>query len=132
VTDDRGDVSFFLRPSFERVAGRHWMVIRLAVGQDIAWDMLPNPLALRSSITPGALDDLRTREAAMPASGNRIRLRNLRIDRQPVPDLDVTVSVAVTRLRVDGVLRLDCFEQFVGVHWEPHTHRVTLFSRERS
>ncbi len=126
MTDGRGDISFFSRPSFERVAGRHWMVIRHAVGQDTVLDPLPNPLARRSSTAPRSLDDIEAREGLVPGTGGRSLLTNLRIGQHFIPDLEMTLGAALTRLRVDGVLGLDFFARFAGGYWEPWTHRVTL------
>lgn len=106
------------------------MVVRLPVGDDIVLDMLPNPLARRSSIALRSLDDIEAREGLVPGTGGRWRLTNLRIGQHPIPDLEATLSPTVTRLHVDGVLGLDFFARFAGVRWEPRTHPVTLIGPE--
>ena len=126
MPDDSPEVSFELEPSFEEVRGRRWLIVRLEDGADIAWGMLPNPLSLRSAISPRALADLSAREGIPVSSGVRVVLRNPRIAGQRVPDPDVRVSATVLRLRVDGILGLDFFERFTHVSWEPQTGRVTL------
>lgn len=55
---EEDEISFYLQPGFDNVRGDRLLVVRLAVGPDIVWDMVPNPVAPRSSITQGALDDL--------------------------------------------------------------------------
>lgn len=62
MPSDSDDVSFYLEPSFGFYRGRRWFVVRLNVGMDVAWGMLPNPLADRSGVSPLALADLSTRE----------------------------------------------------------------------
>ena len=101
-------------------------MIRLFVGQDIIWDMLPNPTRPRSTISRAAFDDLRAREAGDLAAGRNVPLRQLRIAGQPIPDLHVRVSDTVTRLGVNGVLGLDFFTRFESVQWIPRTGRLTL------
>ena len=120
------EISFVLRSRFDDADGERGRIVRLDVGPDIVWDMLPNPLSRRSIISPEALDDLRVRGLVPERTGTWVPLRDLRIADQPVPDLDVRVSAAMTRLRVDGILGLDSFEQFDLVRWHPRTHRVTL------
>ena len=119
-------VSFELEPSFEAVRGQRWRVARLSVGRDIVWDMVPNPTIARSRIAPRALDDLVRREGPPPRRGNDPILRNLTIAGQLIPDLAVQVDPRIARLRIDGMLGLDFFEQFEEVRWQPHTGHVTL------
>jgi len=107
-------------------------VIRLAVGPDVVLDMLPNPLFRRSAITPEVASDIRGRELGVDDHGRRFRLTALRIRGQSLADLDVIVSTALTRLRVDGVFGLDFFERFAGVYGEPHTNLVVLSHVTRS
>lgn len=120
------EFTFDLSPGFDAAETARPRVIRLSVGEDIAWDMLPNPTAPRSAITRAALGDLQ-RRGLSPATGQRrAAIRGLRIAGQRVPDREVRVSVAVARLRVDGILGLDFFEQFEAVLWHPRTGRMTL------
>lgn len=121
-----GEVSFYLQPGFDRPREQRWLVVRLSVGQDIVWDMLPNPTAARSTISPQALEDL-TRRGLLPAGRQtRVLLRELRIDGQPILDVEVSMSPAIGRLGVDGILGLDFFEQFDAIHWYPRTRQVVL------
>jgi len=120
--------SFFLEHGFEDVRRERGRIVRLAVGNDIVWDMLPYPAARRSIISPRAFDDLRAHGLAPTPGLARAVVRGLPIADQPVPDLEVRVSAAVTRLKVDGFLGLDFFEQFELVQWNPRSHRVTLVS----
>lgn len=102
---------------------------RLAVGQDIVWDMLPNPSTRRSSISQDALEDLNSKGLAPAGSQRRVTLHDLRIDGQRVPAVDAYVSAAVSRLGVDGILGLDFFELFTAIHWYPRTRRVVLINQ---
>ena len=120
------EISFFLQHGFDDARGERGLVIRLSVGDDIAWDMLPNPLSRRSIISPRAFEDLQKRGLAASQNVQRFVVRDLRIAGQTVPDLDVRVSAATIRLRVDGILGLEFFGQFELVQWYPHTRRVTL------
>ena len=128
MPSDNDDVSFHLEPSFGLYRGRRWFVVRLHVGLDIVWDMLPNPLAGRSGITPLALADLATKEGLTPSGNDRYLVRNLRIDGQPVPDLEVEASPGVARLGVDGVLGFNFFTKFGEVRWKPATGEITLLA----
>ncbi len=120
------DVTFYLEPSFEHHRGRHLLVVRLTVGPHMVWDMLPNPIAGRSAISPLALTDLANKEGLSPIGNDRYLLRNLRITSQPVPDLEVEVNPAITHLGVDGMLGLDFFATFQEVRWKPATGEITL------
>ena len=120
------ELSFYLTPAFIDSENERGRVVRLAVGPDITWDMLPNPTAPRSAITRAALDDLQRRGLSPATEQRRAVLRDLRIAGQRVADLEVRVSVAPTRLGVDGILGLDFFEQFEAVLWYPRTGQVTL------
>lgn len=126
VPPNSDNVSFLLQPSFERHRGRHWLVVRLAVGSHIVWDMVPNPIASRSAISPLALTDLASKEGLSPTSNDRSLLHNLSIAGQSVPDLEVQVNPAIARLGVDGVLRIDFFAKFREVRWKPTTGEITL------
>jgi hypothetical protein len=103
-------------------------VIRLSVGMDIAWDMLPYPSARRTVITRNAFLDASARLGR--ADGIRqereLLVRDLRIHGQPVPELIMVPSLAPSRLRVDGFLGLDFFSQFDLVEWYPKTWQMRL------
>lgn len=120
-------ISFSLRPSFEEIRGQRLLIVRLSVGQDIAWDMMPNPTLRRSRISPRALDDLTAREGGPLRRGDAVLLQQLRIRGEPIPDLPVLVGASVTRLGVDGILGFDFFEQFEEVRWNPRTQFMVLF-----
>jgi hypothetical protein len=126
VPEGGRSLTFELEPSFETVRGRRLLVVRLNVGLDIAWDMIPNPTVAQSRIRPRAVEELRSHEGDPARRGNLLILRNLTIAGQPVADLPVLVDPAVSRLRMDGILGLDFFEQFEEVRWQPRTRLVTL------
>lgn len=65
-----------------------------------------------------------------PGHHRRVRLRDLRIVGEHVPDIDAYVSSALTRLGVDGVLGYDFFEHFAAVHWCPHRRQIVLGRRQ--
>jgi hypothetical protein len=102
------------------------LVIRLSVGMDVSWDMLPYPSARRTIVTRAAYADALNRFGAAVIAERGIRLRDLRVSRQPIPDLIVTPSLAPSRLNVDGFLGLDFFSQFDLVEWQPKTSWMRL------
>lgn len=57
-----------------------------------------------------------------------MKLTDLRIAGQPVPDLDVVSSLAPSRIQVDGFLGLDFFELFDVVEWRPKARLMRLIS----
>lgn len=120
------ELTFSLRYGFNDPRGERWRIIRLSVGQDMTWDMLPNPTVPRSTISRHAFADLALREQAIAGNARRAVLRDLLIAGQPVPDLEVRISQVVARLGVDGILGLDFFEQFASVLWLPRTGQMTL------
>jgi hypothetical protein len=105
-------------------------VIRLSVGMDIAWDMLPYPSSRRSMVTRTAFLDARARLG----HGDRIRqdrellVNDLRVRGHSVPDLIVLPSLAPARLNVDGFLGFDFFSQFNVVEWHPKTWLMRLIT----
>jgi hypothetical protein len=120
-------ISFFLEPSMASVQDAEpTLVIRLSVGMDISWDMLPYPSARRSVVTRHGFLDARTRLGREVDSGLGLLLSDLRILGQPVPDLTVVPSMAPARLEVDGFLGLDFFAQFDVVEWHPKTRLMRL------
>lgn len=120
-------ISFHLIPSMESLAGREpTLIIRLSVGMDIAWDMLPYPSARRSVVTHAAFFDATARFGQPGKQDRGLPLRDLRIFGDPVPDLTVIPSRAPARLNVDGFLDLDFFSQFEVVEWHPKSHLTRL------
>ena len=126
MSDSGRSFTFPVRPSFEEVRGQRPLIVRLSVGQDIAWDMMPNPTLRRSRIGPRALDDLAMREGPLVRRGDEVVLQNLQIHGHPIPDLAVQVSPIVARLHIDGMLGFDFFAQFAEVRWRPRRNLVTL------
>ena len=120
------DLGFYLVRGFNDPNDMGPRVVRLAVGQDIAWDMLPNPLARQSVISAQSFADLRRWKLASEISERRVVLRDLQIAGRSVPDLTVRISEAVARLGVNGMLGFDFFEQFDSVLWMPRTGWLTL------
>jgi hypothetical protein len=102
------------------------LVVRLTVGMDIAWDMLPYPSARRSVVTRQAFLDARARLGDHARHGRGLLLTGLRIFDQSVPDLIVLPSAAPGRLQGDGFLGLDFFEQFDVVEWRPKSRQMRL------
>jgi hypothetical protein len=103
-------------------------VIRLSVGMDVAWDMLPYPSARRTVVTRNAFLDASARlgRAERARQERGLLVGDLRIRGQAVPDLFVVPSLAPSRLRVDGFLGLDFFSQFDVVEWHPKTWLMRL------
>jgi len=129
VANGGHSISFHLTPGFNDPNRERWLVVRVDVGEDMVWDMLPNPTARHSSISPEALGDMQARGWTPSTTSNTALLQDLRISGQPIPDLHVRVSPAVTLIAVDGIFGFDFFEKFAAVHWEPSTGRVTLIYR---
>ena len=120
-------LSFFLEPSMASVMNKEpTLVIRLTVGMDIAWDMLPYPSARRSVVTREGFLDARAKLGGMTRPGRGLLLGDLSILGQPLPDLLVFPSLAPARLEVDGFLGLDFFSQFDLVEWYPKTWQMRL------
>jgi len=122
-------ISFYLEPSMATfTSAEPVQVIRLSVGMDIAWDMLPYPSSRRSVVTRTAFMDARARLGLEEESRQYrgILVSDLRIRGQAVPDLIVSPSLAPSRLRVDGFLGLDFFSQFDLVEWRPKTWAMRL------
>lgn len=120
-------ISFSLVPSMESsTEAEPTLVIRLAVGMDIAWDMLPYPSARHTVVTREGFLDARSKLGEHAQRGGGLLLTNLRIRGQSVPDLFAMPSRAPSRLGVDGFLGLDFFSQFDVVEWHPKTHLMRL------
>jgi hypothetical protein len=102
------------------------VVVRLDVGPDYGLDMLPYPTTRRSCLTRQAMHDIVERTSSAVSQGSRLRLTDLRIAGQSVPDLDVVPSLAPGRLQIDGFLGLDFFEQFDIVEWRPKARMMRL------
>jgi hypothetical protein len=120
-------ISFALQPYFDADDSPLRLVVRVSVGQDLGYDMLPGPLWPRSFISRQMLREVTIRLGPPArASDGSIVLGDLRIVGQGIPDLAVRVSAAPTRLRVDGILGFDFFQQFSEIIWQPASHEVTL------
>jgi len=91
------EIAFFLVPNMESTAETDpILVIRLTVGMDIVWDMLPYPSARRSVVTRKAFQDARNRFEVGTSIDRELPLTGLLIFGQPVPDLVVRPSLAPT------------------------------------
>jgi hypothetical protein len=92
----------------------------------MVWDMFPSPTTGATAIGPVSFADLQHRMGTTLDDRGRAVVTDLRIEGQPVPDLEVRVSRAVDRLRVNGILGLDFFQLFDSVLWLPRAGRITL------
>ena len=100
-------------------------VAPLEVGSYGALEMLADPNSLRSLISERAWAALITSGLALPAEQpRRCSLRDLRIQGQTIPDLEVLVSS--TLRRVDGVLGLDFFRNYRSVELDTSNLRIVL------
>lgn len=98
-----------------------WLIVSVQVGElveDRFLSMALSTLTAQSAISvptrnlllpTGHLTTLPTRE-------DRYVLRDLQIDGQSIPDLEVGISGLATRAGVSGLLGLNFFQQFVDVH----------------
>lgn len=57
---------------------------------------------------------------------NTCRLRNLRIQGQPIPDLRVRRRRAIPEVTAQGILGLDFLNQFTDIHFHVPSLRLTL------
>jgi hypothetical protein len=121
-----GEISFQLRlvPTGNRATQQ--FVVGLSVGLDVHLEMVFQPAMLRSSISARVRDDLIGRGIIKPRSGSRIVLSDLRIDRQPVPDLEVRVGLTAAVFDLDGILGADFLRPFSSMHVDLRTWRVRL------
>jgi len=103
-----------------------WFVIRLAVGDDVVLNMVPNPGFPRSVVSRRVWDDLVARGMLAASEGRTVVLRDLRIEQQRSPDLPVRVSPLTRILGVDGILGFDFFENYTGVYFDIRARRLTL------
>jgi hypothetical protein len=126
MTDVPREISFALQHRMDLTGGDRPHIVLLAVGQDFALEMLPNPFTPRSTVSRRTLGDL-VRHHVLPADHeSRFSLRDLLIAGQSVPDLDVQVGSAATLLHVDGILGFDFFERFAEIRLNTRTFVMTL------
>jgi hypothetical protein len=121
-----GEIAFLLWRAFDAPESGRGFLIRLEVGPDVVFEMLPNPVAPRTAIRPSSFQDLAQRGMATAEEARRVTLRQLSIGGHPVPDLEASVSAAVGRLGFDGVLGFDFFARFAEVVWRPGTGQMIL------
>jgi hypothetical protein len=121
------EISLVLQPRFgDRSGNRGPLAIRLIVGMDIVWDMLPYPTARRSSVTHHAFEDYANRHGADPRVVRSLLVGDLSISLRPVSPLRIVPSRAPDRVGVDGFLGFDFFAQFQIVEWHPNTGFMRL------
>jgi len=127
MTEPGTNISLYLQPRFADVSDNpSVLVIRLFVGLDIVWDMLPYPTAKHSCVTRDAFLDCARRQDPGRQVGQSLLLDDLRVENQPVPALRIVPSLAPSRVGVDGFLGIDFFAQFERVEWHPRTGFLRL------
>ena len=99
--------------------------VPLSVGPDVYLERLFEPTAPRSSISPRVLQDLKGR-GLVPQGGRRFVLRDLRIEGQLVPDLEVRLGLTATFFQFDGGVGADFLRHFAEIHVDLRTLVVTL------
>ena len=100
-------------------------IIPLRVGREVTLEMLAEPNVLKSVLSERTRRSLIMAELVPPTDEPATcPLRDLRIQGQTIPDLDLPVSAVVER--VDGVLGLDFFRNYRSVEFDPRTFRLTL------
>jgi hypothetical protein len=130
MTDPHTDISLNLQPRFGDHPGDPGpLVIRLIVGLDIVWDMLPYPTAKQSCVTHHAFQDYVARHGLDPHVVRSLLLDDLSIGIQPLSSLRIVPSRAPNRAGVDGFLGFDFFSQFEIVEWHPNTGFMRLRPR---
>jgi hypothetical protein len=133
------EISFRLRVHRDVARRKWWLVVPMRIGETGELAMVPNPVATRFVNTPPAYRRLK-QEGLIYADIFEFRtgrvsslLRNVRIAKQAVPDLEVRVRdvdallVAGDEYVVDGYLGLDyLFGAFAAITIETRTLWVTL------
>lgn len=99
-------------------------VAPLKVGDEATLEMVADPNTLRSVISERIWASLLMRGLASTKQPRSASLRDLRIQGQAIPDLDVLVSS--TLRRVDGVLGLDFFRNYRTVEFDTRNFRIVL------
>ena len=127
MAEREADISLYLQPRFgDPPASSRPLVIRLRVGLDIVWDMLPYPTTRRSCVTPSAFHDYADRQGLNSRSVRSLLVDDLKIEGDPVQPLRIVPSRAPDRVGVDGFLGFDFFSQFQVVEWHPNTGYMRL------
>ena len=126
MPEPRDRVSFRLRPRLSDTAGEGPLVVTIQIGLDYTLDFLPALNHPRSTISRAIQMELRMLGIIDLTATPPFRLRDLRIESQRVPDIDVTVSAAPSLLKVHGMLGADFFRNYSQVIWDPATNVVTL------
>jgi hypothetical protein len=107
-----GEISFRLRiaPTGNRET-RH-VVVGLSVGPDVQLEMQFQPTTRRSTISSRVLRDLQGRGLLPLEDRATWLLRDLRIDRQSVPNLEVRLGLTANVFDLDGILGTDFLRPF--------------------
>jgi hypothetical protein len=127
MTESDNDISLYLQPRFgDPPTSSSPLVIRLIVGLDIVWDMLPYPTTTRSRVTLIAYRDYCARMGLDPQVTRSVLLDNHSIGVQALPALRIVPSHAPDRIGVDGFLGFDFFSQSQVVEWHPNTGFMRL------
>jgi hypothetical protein len=127
MSESEADISLVLQPKFGDPPGSPGpQVIRLRVGPDIVWDMLPYPITGRSCVTHDAFHDYANRHGIDPRFARNFLLDDVKIEAWPLRPLQIVPSRAPDRVGVDGFLGFDFFAQFQVVGWHPNTGFMRL------
>ena len=95
------------------------------VGSEFTLEMVADPNSIHSVISERAWARLITSGLASPTEQpRRCSLRDLRIQGQSIPDLEVLVSSVLER--VDGILGLDFFRNYPTVEFDTRNFRIVL------
>ena len=104
---------------------RRWITIPLVVGGRRLISAVLDTGSPVSAISPRIERVLSGDGLLLPsARPNRRRLADLRVQGQPLPDLEVAVLNRLDRLAVDGLLGLDFLTHFEHIHF--HTRALQL------
>ena len=99
--------------------------IPLRIGPIFILEMLPEPNLARSALSAVARGSLIMKELVPPTDEPATcPLRDLQIQGQRIPDLDLPVSGRLDR--VDGVFGLDFFRSYRIVEFDPRSFRLIL------
>lgn len=126
MTEGANEVVFTLRFGSGSRNETARLIVPLTVGPDVYLGMVFQPTMPHSSISMRVLRDLQGRGLVPVDADDAITLPDLKIDGQPVPDLDVRVGLTATIFQFDGMLGFDFFSAFATFQMDLRTLKVTL------
>lgn len=116
----RVEIQAWLHPRYQ------WMMVPVAIDEQVTIDMVVNPGVPRSSISTGTRDRLIMTELVPPRNERVYTLTTVSVQGQALPPLRVRVSGMLHMTGAGGILGLDFFGQYEDIHFHVPTLRLTL------